>query len=139
MISVLIGLLALAQERASADTIESPGETVQLLTITAFSVSAVNLGLLVFPPHGSKVAGVVGVASGIALTVATHLDDSFERAADERTVYYGFGIGCAALGLIDYFAANNGPDHAIYGMHIDPSLRSFDNQHWLGLQLSSSW
>ena len=130
-------LTTLFQRPALATTLESPDGAVQWLTIASVGVSALNIGFLVFPPHGSKAAGIIGGAVGTALIVATSSDDTLEQG--EGSTYYAFGITCAAIGLLDYFVAGNGRDTAILGMRVDPSLRWFDGQGWLGLKLESSW
>src|SRR5690242_16311408 len=118
MAGLLVGVfVATSVQKVSANTTESPGTTVSVLTVAAVAVSVVNVAIIAFPPHGSKAVGVVGAATGTALIITTHFDDTFESG--ERAPFYVFGFACAAIGLIDYLAADNGPDHAILGMRVD--------------------
>lgn len=133
---LLAVLVAIPVDRASADTIYEPGSTVLILTMGALVVSGVNLVSIAFT-DGSAAIGIAGVAVGTALGVASMLDDSID--GDEGAVV-GIGVGAAIIGIFNIVGARNRhKDTELLGMSIEPSVRSFDNQQWVGLQFGRDW
>jgi len=129
-------LLAMPVEPASADTIYAPGSTVLMLTVGAVVVSGANF-ISIALTDGSAGLGIAGIAVRTALGVASMLDDSID--GDEGP-YLVIGAGATIIGIFNIVGARNRhKDTELLGMRIEPSVRSFDNQQWVGLQFARDW
>jgi hypothetical protein len=127
---------AIASEPGPSEIPTGPDDATIMLAIGAVGVSVVNI-LCMTVDDGSKTMGVIGMTWGAFLMPWCLMNDSLE--GEDRTPYLGIGLGTAIIGACDFVRAKRGRDTQLLGLHVDPSMRSFDNQHWLGLQLSSSW
>lgn len=119
-----------------ATNVQSPDDATLMLSVGAVGVSVTNI-LCMTVGNGSRPVGIAGAAIGTGLITWSLITDSLED--EDRTPYIGLGIAAIAFGACDFWRAGKGRDTQLFGLHVEPSIRSFDQRRWLGVQLSAPW